>query len=342
VAKWRIPERWEWQYASNPFWGHQESLPIFIAIDRDSRVVAQSCVMAVPFSLQGKDTIAGWGCDLFVEQQWRGAGVATRLQRMVHAATEVHLSLNMAGETRRIKQRLGDAELAAIPVYELTIRYASSDVRSVLERRLPVQLPDGILSGTSNSLARIASLAQRWRGSLRPRSSEIVLREGKGFAAEHTTLWKCIAPFFEASVTRSAEYLAWKIAAQPHMRYRSVEAWREGELVGYVVFRSCTAPEAERGRIVDVVAMPDDRVVIRTLLAEAVRLLAAAGAPKIQIATTVTDYAAMAQRLGFRRVYAMPSIIGLAGRDGDSVSELSGRSLLSLGDGDWDQFPSTH
>jgi hypothetical protein len=124
------------------------------------------------------------------------------------------------------------------------------------------------------------------------------------------------------------------------MHHGVLEAWRGEALAGYAIFRALTEPEPAKGRVVELVAMPQDRVVITSLLLGALELLSAAGVPKIQFATTVPEYSAAARRLGFRRVHEMPSVIGVAGRSGEVASSVSGHAFLSLGDGDWDQFPS--
>jgi len=342
IARWRVPDRWDWQFAQNPFRASPDVLPVFLALDSAGRIVGQSCVMLVPMQLLGRSHTAGWGCDLFVAPEWRGRGVARRLQASVHAATEVHLSLNMAAETRHLKLELGDALLDPIPVYELTVRYEASAIRQVLEQRFSALRAGYLMSGTSKLLAAIASTSAGWKQSRRGRHPDpsIRLLEGKEFGREHDELWSRVAGSFRSAIERRTPYLDWKYLRQPHLTYRILEAWRGEVLAGFVVFRTSRAPEAACGRIVDVVADPRDQEAVAALIVRAVNSLLEEGCPRVRVATSVSAFAAVFERVGFRRVEEMTAVVGKGEASAEVVKATEGGWLLGMGDGDWDQFPA--
>ena len=50
-ARYKYPERWEWQFEKNPYKPNDE-LPVFIAVTEDGQVVGQSAAMYEPLKIE--------------------------------------------------------------------------------------------------------------------------------------------------------------------------------------------------------------------------------------------------------------------------------------------------
>ena len=325
--QYKFPERWEWQFESNPFCdGNMEKLPLWLAFDGE-RIVGQTGAQLEPMKLGDKSVRVGWSVDTYVLPDYRGQGIGRGLQQANQAHHQVFMSLAMSDGNRHIKTSLGATALSPVEVYELRVSVPAERIRERLRSSTPALAP--LASGVG--LDRLAAKATtavaewRWRRSKakglaerydpqKPGFSEkagflsrkairnrAVIREIERFDERFDALWSKARGGYEICVERTPRYLNWKFTDQPHAVYGRFAALVNDAVVGYVVLRVCSPPEPPLGVIVDLVTEDNDETVCRELLVFAVEQLRQAGVEKVRVATTLDGISRTLQSLSFRR-----------------------------------------
>jgi hypothetical protein len=108
------------------------------------------------------------------------------------------------------------------------------------------------------------------------------VRAIRSFDERFTALWERVASKFTFAVRRDAAYLQWKYVALPHIRYEVIALDRGGEIAGYAVFRHVDEPRGRVTALVDLLADPDDRDAVVSLLNAVEHEARTAGSDKIR------------------------------------------------------------
>ena len=189
-ARYKVPERWNWEYRENPFLdGDGERLPIFIA-EIGERIVGQMCAIPVKLQIGSELHDAAWGADFMVLPECRGQGVGLDIVKALAEHYHIYLAISMSDGTRRIHERLGSFSIEPVSTAVRWIRLDPGTVRRYLiqpTRRWPLVnrmidfacrwlLLDRIVPLLANPLLQLRKLAIR-RSSEEIRS-EIVEVEG--------------------------------------------------------------------------------------------------------------------------------------------------------------------
>jgi len=345
-AKYRIPERWQWQFVDNPFSPLRgtDQLPVFIAVDPAGRVVGQTCTMYEPLASGEAEHTVGWSVDTFLLPECRGKGVGFELLKASLDSNPLYLSLRMSDRRRVIGRSQGMEELSPVTTYVRSLYPQPEVVRRAAAR---LSRPFGAVVealrldwAAASAMGVLRSAREHWRWLRRDR--QIIIHPIDGFGAEADELWEHLAPKFGALVRRDRTYLNWKYREQPHMRYQCFMARRGREWCGHVVLRKCRPPEPNYGIIADVFADPDDAALLRTLWSFGVRELRKQGMRSVWATTSHPQYASAAQFCGFRpTAEAVPMFRAADSAMDTSLPRQPGEWLLGMGDHDSDQFPLT-
>ena len=334
-ARYKFPYRWEWEFEHNPF-REPSSLPIWIALDQNGKVVGQSCALMEPLVLEGLEYRVGWGVDFYVLPECRGVGLGKKLQVANSGGNVVFMSLSMTGPTRKIKQSIGMQPLQSLPAYMKILRHEPASVLDTAVKRYPF-LPKGVLKGLRLDERTAEQLTARAfkndQDQWKTRDTGITIRVLKRFGKEIEPLWESLSPKFTGLVRRDAKYLNWKYGEQPHMIHDKLAAYRGEDISGYIVLRKALPPERNAGIISDIFVDPEDEDTIRTLLLHSIRAFRKAGAIFISAASSVPGYQTGLEALDFKETQSVTPLI----RAHWPVPE-SGW-LLGKGDHDWDQYP---
>ena len=241
--------RWAWQFGQNP--NNPPGGPQIWLAREGVAVIGQHASMPVRLWIGGREVAASWGNDTIIapDRQRQGIGVALfdRWAESVDAA----LGLGLSAGSHRLFQKLGWPDPGPVPCL----------IRPLTHRALRQPGWSAVKNGVVSALAApiLPVVARR-----RPLLAEVgpVERFGPSF----TELWKRLAPAFDFAVRRDADYLNWKFVSPPHVRYSIAVLKREGREAGYAVYRHI---EEARGRVtllVDLMADPEDRDGVTTLL----------------------------------------------------------------------------
>ncbi|RPI30379.1 MAG: hypothetical protein EHM70_14035 [Chloroflexota bacterium] len=347
--QYKIPERWEWEFVNNPYL-ESRSLPVWIAVDEDGRVVGQTCALVEPVKIGDRLCRLGWSVDTYLLREYRGQGLGFQLQKANDEGNPIFMSLSMTSANRRIKAGLGSVPLEPVAEFRRLIRYEPESIRAAAARRLEgnhsrlrkaVQaffrwtLVDRILSAGLNLWLDARDLRK-----IPAPDPEVAVTPVAAFGPEIDTLWDKVSPHFYAIIQRDQAYLNWKYGSQPHVMYIKCIARKNQEVSGYIILRVGKPPERKVGIIADIFVEPKDRATLRALLAFALRYFKTERVKDVVAATTVKEYQACLLELGFKLSgEAVPMFHSkLEGMDVAAITQ-PGAWFFSKGDHDWDQFP---
>lgn len=347
IWQYRIPDRWEWEFVNNPHLDNTE-LPVFIAVDRDGKVVGQSCALIEKVKIGSEIYKLGWGVDAFVLPEYRGQGIGMQLQKANDEAHAIFMSLSMAKSVRKMKLSLGSTPIDPLPVFRRYQRFSSDIFRNTgakkklknqlfpkfrLMTRLIKIIATRFFLITRNFLSDIMNhyLFQKNLESLALTAVEI-------FPEDIDQLWEKLNPKFYAIIKRDRIHLNWKYVDQPNMNYLRVIARKKGEICGYIIFRNGKYPERKFGMISDIFVDPEDSQTIFLLLYYAMSHFRKEKVTEIIAATTVLQYQYILKKFGFVETgEELPVIHSTV----EGLKVEPDKWFLGNSDHDWDQYPVT-
>lgn len=351
-AKYKFPERWEWQFENNPF-REQELLPVWIAVDEDTgKVVGQTCAMVEPLQIGDELYRVGWSVDTFLQSSYRGQGIGYKLQKANNDANEIFMSLSMSAANRRIKEALDSVPLCPVAKFHKWLHYDSSDVKRGFEKRVTSNGSawgkvaanifswlafDKIIALVLNSRIRLVEFLSKRNRFI---GESIEITQVEKFPKEIDALLKRTSLDFHVLIKRDQVYLNWKYVEQPDHDYLKFIARRNDEICGYIILREGKEPEPNMGLIVDVFVSPRDERALSTLMVFAQEYLKRRKVGFIKTATTVEAYQKCLLRLGYKRIGEVTPMFYANIQSEEIESAIhSDQWLLGKGDHDWDQYP---
>ncbi len=201
--------------------------------DDEAVVIGSVGLMRRAFRVRNRSVTAGQAVDMNVDQAHRSLGPALQLQRKALEASDEQGLLFVYGVCDRrsqlVLQRIGYRLLGDVGRWAKPLRsefFLPSSIRNRKLRRCVGNVVDTALFYTSK---------ERCCRSSRSGRLEIVDRYDERFDA----LFERVAGSFPLLGERSAEFLNWRFADAPDIRYRAVTLSGEGdELRGYLVYQS--------------------------------------------------------------------------------------------------------
>ena len=347
IWQYRIPDRWEWEFLKNPHLGNTD-LPVFIAVDRDGKVVGQSCALIEEVKIGTEIYKLGWGVDAFVLPEHRGQGIGMQLQKANDEARAIFMSLSMAKSVRKMKVRLGSTPIDPIPVFRRYQRFTSDVFRNTGAKNI---VQDKLFKKCLLIIRLIKIIAARYyfiiknylsdilnQNSLQKKVQGLVLTEVEEFPEDIDELWEELNPKFYAIIKRDRVHLNWKYVDQPNMDYLKIIARREGKICGYLILRNGRCPERKFGMLSDIFVDPDDSQTICLLLNYAMDHFRKEKVTEIIAATTIKQYQYFLKKFGFLKTgEEYPVIHSMV----DGLNVEPGKWFLGNSDHDWDQYPMT-
>lgn len=344
IYPYRFPSRWTWEFEKNPFWNGSD-LPVWLA-ELNGEIIGQTCEMIVPLWVRDKAIRAAWGVDYIVLPEYRRLGVGRRLQ---NAQTEHHdwfMALSMADVSRQVLLSLGFTEANSVHQLYRRIRLENESAYIFLKSKFS---PHSILPRIfkkSGLISVMSAVYNSWRQcqalkrSLRKRAPIFSIKKVNRFGKESDELWSRLAPHYPMIVKRDSSYLNWKYVDQPEMPYENYLAMKQGRALGTVVIRRCKPPDPNVGIIADVIALPNDSPTIKTLIAHAVERLSALGVVAIVAASSTPSLVRHYLDAGFVIKNKIVPLFRCKGSPQAGLEFIAKNWALSLGDHDWDQYPS--
>ncbi len=339
----RSPERWDWEFANNPF-RIPGSLPVWIAVDEEKgKVVGQVCALMEPLWMGGQRCLISWGVDYYVLKEYRGMSLGKQLYGAMLAHVPTSLTLSMSESARIVMLKLGMQPLPFVPLFTRILRHEPHSVLNTLASKMPGgrgrraafwQKSLGILQ-IHRLAAAALTLRERWRdrGLAGQMDPELEFVQAAAFGPEVNVLWERLKNRYNGLVVRDMDFLNWKFTQQPFMEHTLWLAYRKGQLEGYVILRRGTPPENNVGMIADLFADPEDEALVRSLVGHALRQFWQNGTAYVEGASSVPLFQRVYPSFLFKITNQRKPVI----LSKDSFPEDGW--LFSRGDHDWDQYP---
>jgi len=321
--------RWRWQYDENPHCP-PEGPEIWVA-KQDGRVLGQYATMPVRLKVLDRVLAASWGMDVMVGPHLQRKGVGSRLFLYWDQQVEASLGLGLSVSSYTLFKKLNWEDVGPVPCLSAVV-----DVRALLERRIGANV---MVSAVLAPLAKIFM----WVVFPRRRTKNSKLVEVSGAAApfgpDYDALWERVASAYDFIAERSALYLEWKYRKVPHVSYDIFEARKKGVLSGYIVLRATERNGVKLALIVDLLADPDDKATVGSLLDRAFLWARENEAARMQTFTFDRRLQARLASKGFLRIESpMQFCVRI---HSDHVDELffrdTSRWHVSFGDSDQDR-----
>jgi GNAT superfamily N-acetyltransferase len=325
----RVLERWRWLNEGNPD-RLDDELPAWLCLKRGEIVGHFGVLPAVAVS-QGQAIPVCWGRDLIVSPEQRQQGIGPILiLTAVMAAHRPFLIAGLNDAVYPIYRRLGFLDLGSVPLY------------------LKIYQPDRLMEtfqwpGLARHAAALAvTVSQRLRRR-RGKNNTLSLQATERFDERFDSWWRRVEKSFPCVVRRTSATLNWRYHCHPFHRYTTVAATDGEGLRGILIVRHGHSRGLPAGFISELLAHPDDREAIETLVEHAEELLRSSAAePEVFIRCVVLhrSFEHALARAGFLRV---PSPIRwmLAHAEGSSaLGPLARRDgwFLNGGDSDLDML----
>lgn len=347
-ARFKYPERWEWQFERNPFRNLNE-LPLWIAINENGEIVGQIGSQVEPLKLgPNLRRRLYWGVDLVVLPEYRNQKIGNLLNRTMIAQNENVIALPMSGAYRHYLLELGAKEVDVAHVFRKYLHLDANAIHAALSGRLgnaalarlflkaflALRLGD-LIAGCANWVLKRQRVSKK---SLCHQDISIV--EVKEFDTSIDQFWVSVADEFGVMVERTSQFLNWKYVQQPWLQYRIFLAMREGAISGYVILRRSGPSEGDFGIVADLLSSPCDKESITMLLVHALSWFEQEKVKVVYSASShpVFQCCFIEQRFSkFKEVHPLF-------RNLDNSPELEkvyecGKWFFCRSDHDWDQFP---
>lgn len=321
--------RWRWQYDENPNCP-PEGPEIWVA-KQDGRVLGQYATMPVRLKVLDRILGASWGMDVMVGPNLQRKGIGSRLFLYWDQQVEASLGLGLSVSSYTLFKKLNWEDVGPVPCFSAVV-----DASALLERRV------GANFLTSAVLVPLVKLFM-WLVFPRRRTKNgnlvKVRRAAEPFGADYDALWERVAPAYDFIAERRAHYLEWKYRKVPHVSYDIFEAHQDGVLTGYIVLRATERNGVKLALVVDLLAEPDDKATLGSLLDHAFSWAREHEAARLQTFTFDRRIQARLASKGFMRVESpMQFCVRI---HSDHVDELffrdTSRWHVSFGDSDQDR-----
>lgn len=346
-ARYKYPERWEWQFVRNPYKPSTE-LPVWIAITEEGKVVGQSCAMYEQIKVGESTDILAWALDAYVLKDYRGLNLGFETLRANAESNKLWAGLSMAESSRHILTKLGCFPIDKVSVYRKRIRIDAESLQNSISLRLKKNTIGQkllgwfgsakffeVIAGCVNAFYKSKSLLQK-----KHIDDSIKLTEVINFDKSIDLWWDLVKKDYPVIVQRESMFLNWKYCQQPFMNYQKFLATKNDQICGYIILRCARPPESNVGVIADVLVRRKDEATLRSLLAFSNEYFKLHKMNLIEVASSVDDYKKIFKQFGFRKFKEMRPLVRTSKEliNADSIFA-PGLWFLGRSDHDWDQFP---
>jgi GNAT superfamily N-acetyltransferase len=351
-AAYKRQPRIKWQFVDNPFQNRDDSnssqLPIWIAVDRN-RVVGEIALQPARARLESDLIDTNWVVDVMVHPEFRGKGLGHAIHDAICSTGKSLLTLTMAAATRRIAEKANCVTLGPVNQMVRVRRLSSRTIKSLVAERAENR-PNlrGLMSLFNRSIvgpplaAASISSAAAIRRLMSKRSSTSDLYSVKDVETfDRAAIEEIVQQFrsqVPALIERSYEFCQWRFRSAPDLSYRLSELKREGQIVGYAVWRLPDPIELNVGTLVDLIVAPDNQHGSELLIEHAVQRMFDSCEAVIAGASHPAVIAALAQQ-GFETVKIhRPTFVSTDRGLSATVERLKDGFYFSKADHDWDQI----
>jgi hypothetical protein len=310
-AKYKYPERWNWQFKENIF-NKTDKIKVYIAENSQGNIIGHTASSIVPVKILNNSVIMGWGVDAIVSSEFRGLGIGKMLQKINQDEHEFFASLSMSDANKHIKIKLGASLGPSVNIYVKQLifdRNFTSRLLKIIQKSKPYNYNSGLsIIGPKNAC----------------------------FNQDDTILWNKIRNNYVFAVERNAEYLNWRYKKQPWTEHNCFKAYdKNNELVGTIIYRKTTETKPNGVVILELIGERKHPFIFHILIEKILNHLIKENIYQVHIAVSDPVIDNIIQTKGFIKVGENTLIYKYK----DKKISKNSISMLSKGDQDWDQYP---
>ncbi len=320
--------RWLNEQNPVPFDG---GVPAWICLQK-GRIVGHVGALAALAAAQGEVIPICWGRDLIVAPEARRLGAGPLLvMTAVRDAQRPFLVAGLNDEAYALYRQLGFHDGGTIPLFV--------KVRNAL--RLLDTMPWPPLK--RRAVAGLVMAAQRLANRPRRRERSLTVTPLERFDEEFDRWWAGVEPAFPCVVRRTSATLTWRYRDHPSHRYQCFAARKGHELRGVVVVRHGRSRGLPAGFISELLAHPQDRPALDSLIGHAGELLFSSGAETpvfVRCSALHPAFKSALARAGFLRTPSPLRWMMIHAQGASSLGPLVERKrwLVTAGDSDLDML----
>ena len=313
VVQYKVPRRWNWQFADNPFVKDKEEgdlLPIWLAC-HGQEIAGQMCAMPMRITIGGRTYDGGWGCDFIVLKKYRGLGIGWRLNQAYCEHFQVVVHVTQALATAKMWERCGSVAVEPVSILWKIVRLDGAFVFRYLNSKTKARPRwNRTFKALCRLLAahRIASAGLNAAGAAGNALRALFRGERTADITEVVDLDEAFSAFvesasagYDALVKREPRFLRWKYIANPVIPYHIFVLREDGETKGYVVLRRPHPAELSIGVIADIFTARDDDASMEALVSHAVAFFGKS-VSVIQVLVSADSALRALRRAGFRTI----------------------------------------
>jgi hypothetical protein len=307
-SQYKIPERWIWQFEKNPFISEKDNkLPIWLAID-NNKIVGQYCAIPAKIRINKEIYNMGWGCDLIVQSDYRGLGIAYQLHTAFNNHFELTIGIGFAQATRRIWEKSGSLPLPEMSIFWYLIKLNKFFVYHYIEERIIhrkklfkvinflfnymfLNFFITLFVNTLIFLKKIFNLQLIYKIN-----SDIV--EIFEFNDDFDNFINKTIEEHNFIVPRNSKLLSWKFFQNDQLKYNVFISKKNNEIKGYIVLRNPHPAELKIGVIVDFYTSKEDIDIFKDLMIHAINYFGDS-VSTIQCLTSVKEFEKLLHKIGF-------------------------------------------
>lgn len=253
--------------------------PLRYVILDGERVAGSMGHLPADFVVQGQMVPARFTHDLLVDPDYRGRGLAKLIVSHAHDLGDFFPGgMWMTNPCYQIHLACGFEDAKPLTTYTLVLDpgvFVARKGVSALKRGVGRL---GLAVTRTRALKRAGRMVDAGASSV----SEV-----DGFDPGLDPTWQALAASYGVTRQRDAAYLNWRFKAHPSLSYRVLVASRDGQAVGYLVWRP--APEGadeKRAVIPDFLVSPGDSATLEFLLSRVIVDAAGSRAESISVLST--------------------------------------------------------
>ena len=253
-------EGWQWMYTCNP-----AGKPIIWLAEQNGRLVGEYPLIMVDIKVGDRLVKAGQIVDTMTHPQYRRQKIAFSLGSK---------SLSQLREQKALIA-FGFPNAEAYPFH---MKQGWIDVCAIQSMIKPLNLKN-ILIGyfnldntVANILSKLGELLLKliFRARTPPEIDGLTISKISRFDDRFIEFWEMISKDYKIIVSRNKNYLNWRYIDAPNAMYTVYMAMINKKICGYMVLEEKHHKELNFGRILDVVAPLDQKVVVQHLISKAV------------------------------------------------------------------------
>ncbi len=268
----RTLEYWSWKYASSPY-GHLTAVA-----ECDGQLIGSMGLSLVKMKAGPLEILGSQAADLIVHPEFRRQGIFLAIGRFLLKEAEKNGVVVTYGFPNE-QARSGHLKYGWFDVCEVPRLFKPVNMNNAMDvfegNRMIRILSQHKTSKTITNfvLKEILSLASILaRASNLNRKSglqNLKIRQVNSFDDRVDNLWDRVSKDYEISVVRNRHYLNWRFFSCPGVKYTTLLAEDNEEMLGYAVLLCREEGNLRVGHIVDIFAPLNNGNVVRSLITEA-------------------------------------------------------------------------